>query len=655
MINALNVQTSEDAKERILSRMNDQQKAIVQDYQGFSMVSAGPGAGKTRVIVQRTAFMIEDGVPASSILLFSFTKKAANELKERVLDTIGDKAFGITVSTYHSFCARILRRFCNLVQYKENFTIIDGDVQKKFVTEIIKNLEFDLQAKEILAFISKCKEHHWTPQQAANRCGDKEEAKEPLVVYERYQEELRKNNVMDFDDLIFHMVTILEKSELVRHKIYNRYRYITADECQDSSVIDTKLIFLLTNPKTMNLCLVGDSDQGIYSFRGANFEHFYKVVNKFEHKNYRLERNYRSTPEIVDAAQSLIKYNVRPDEKTVFSKNEHGEKIAVMACRSQANEADRVAETIMKLIKSGQMKFGDAAVLYRNTFISRAFEDSFRRFHIPYELVGGISFYKRMEVQDILAYLTFFENPLNTDALERIINIPKSRIGKKSFEKIKEAFLNEAGKYAILDAREAVKIIKNIAKMDSLKRISTKILAFVQRASHLAEYVQTAQDAASIVDKVVKDFGYYDYLRDYDEDTCNERIMNVQELQRMAEGYGTVQEFLEDIMTINPNVDGDEEDGEKKDKVRLMTMHASKGLEFPLVFIVSANEGIVPSWRCESIKDVQEERRLFYVAMTRAKENLVISYTNTVLQKGRVVHSKPSQFIDQISPDFVAR
>lgn len=250
-----------DRKQEILAGLNDAQKEVVCNYNGLSLVSAGPGAGKTRTIVLRTAFMIEDGIPASSILLFSFTKKAANEIKERVMSAIGDKACGITVSTYHSFCARQLRKYCQYVQYKDNFTIIDDDNQKKLLTKILGDMNSNTKPQDMMSRISKFKEQHWTPQQAALHLSDDPENEEALLAYERYQQMLRQNNVMDFDDLLFHMVTILEKYDIVRHQIHNRYQYVVADECQDSSVIDTKLILLLMNPKTRNLCLVGDSDQ----------------------------------------------------------------------------------------------------------------------------------------------------------------------------------------------------------------------------------------------------------------------------------------------------------------------------------------------------------------------------------------------------------
>ena len=391
----------------------------------------------------------------------------------------------------------------------------------------------------------------------------------------------------------------------------------------------------------------------IYGFRGANVERFFQTVNSKPHKNFVLGQNYRSTPEIVEAAQSLIRYNKRPDEKTIFSKNPHGEKIMVMESRSQIHEADRIAGIISKVVSAGQAKYGDFAILERNGYISRNFEDSFRRHRIPYKLVGGVSFYNRMEVKDILSFLEFFENPSNSSALDRIINIPKAGIGKKTTDKINELYIQEVNKYAIMNAEKAVELIETISKDDSLKRASKKIVAFASRCKKAIAYINTHTKVSEVIGSVVTIFNYGDYLREYDEETCSERLMNVQELQNMAQGYDSIQELLEDISTANPDSEGEDE-GQEEDVVQIMTMHASKGLEFPVVFIVSANDGIVPSWRSKTEQDFQEERRLFYVAMTRAKENLVISYTDTVLQKGRPTPSHPSQFIGQIDEGLLA-
>ena len=640
-----------DQKQKILSGLNDAQKEVVLNYKGFSMVSAGPGSGKSFTIVQRTAYMIEDGVPASSILLFTFTKKAANELKDRVQRLIGDKACGVTVSTYHSFCARQLRKYCQYVQYKDNFTIIDDDDQKKLLDKILEDVHSNAKSKDMIVAISHLKEKHWTPQQAAMHIGDEPEEQELLLIYERYQKALRQNNVMDFNDLLFHMVTILEKYEIVRHQLHNRYQYVVADECQDSSVIDTKMILYLMNPKTMNLCLVGDSDQSIYSFRGADVEFFFNTINKIPHKNFVLGQNYRSTPEIVEAAQSLIQYNNRPDAKTIFSKNEHGEKIVVMDNRNSVCEADRIARMIRNLVRSGQMKYRDAAVLYRNSFISRNIEDSFCRNHVPYQIVGGMSFYKRKEIKDLLSFLTFIENPSNLSALSSIINIPKNGIGEKTVEKIIDFTCQEYASYATITLSRAIDILDSMQANDKMKTIAKKVQPFIKRCKKVQSFMETNDNVADVIGKVLSEFDYGNYLRSIDEDTCDERMMNVIELENMARGYASIQEFLEDVLTVNP--EDESEDDSEKDAVQCMTMHASKGLEFRIVFIVSANAKIIPSWRCQSEKDIQEERRLFYVAMTRAKENLVISSTNSTLVKGRNVPAHPSSFIAQIDPKYI--
>ena len=655
MESVMPIPRAEDPREKILEGLNDAQRRVAEDYTGFSMVSAGPGAGKTATIVRRTAYMIESGVPASSILLFSFTKKAANEIKERIVSFIGEKAVGITVSTYHSFCARQLRQLCRYVKYNNHFSIIDDDDRKKLIDKILYNCNSKTQAQVIMSSISRMKEHHWTPSQAARHMDcDRDDIREILLCYEKYQQALRRNNVMDFDDLLFYMVTILHDNEIVRHQIHNRYRYIIADECQDSSVIDTMLIFLLADPKTMNLCLVGDSDQAIYGFRGANVMKFFETVNKVPHKNYVLGQNYRSTPEIVEAAQSLIRYNKRPDEKTIFSKNPHVEKILLLNEKNPVREADHVAGIISQLVRSGQMKYRDAAILFRNTFLSRNLEDSLRRYHIPYELRGGISFYRREEIKDMISFLTFFENPCNMAALGRIINIPKSGIGEKTRKKIEDYTFQECASYAIISLGNYIKLLEGIAQSHTdLKRVSGKLLAFASKCRAIDAFLISQPKPADLIDKVISVFDYGTYLRERDEETCSDRMMNIGELRNMASGYSSVRDFLEDVLTATP--DTEDEDGEEgeEDKVQLMTMHGSKGLEFRIVFIIAANEGVIPSWRCGSVDDIQEERRLFYVAMTRAKENLVISTTRTAMQRARLVPAKPSSFLSQIDPEYL--
>lgn len=635
---------------RILEPLNEDQKAVAQHIDGFAMVSAGPGSGKTFCLVQQAKYRIASGIPARNILLFTFTKKAANEIASRIQNAIGDKAAGITVSTYHSFCARQLRKYAKHLGYDDNFSIIDDDDQKKIIHKVLQNIGSKTKESDMLSCISHFKEQHLTPMQALNRYGMENAAiKEQLLAYEAYQKALKKSNVMDFDDLLFNMVTILEKNDIVRQQMHNRYKYIVADECQDSSTIDTKFIFLLTNPKTRNLCLIGDSDQSIYGFRGANIDAFFGTVNKVPHKTYVLGQNYRSTPQIVNAAQSLIEYNNRPDAKKVYSKNKSGENVLLVSAYNQAAEADWIATTIKKLVDSKQMEYKDAAILFRTSFLSRNMEDAFVKKHIPYTLVSGVSFYKRCEVKDLLSFLDFFTNPRNTTALERIINIPKSGIGAATFAKVQENYLHLIGAYATMGLRESFIAMKEI--MSREKSLSKKIANFTSKLGSIAEYEEENNpNPQQLLQRILLEFDYINYLRDTDPETASEREANVGELLNIAATYDSVEEMLEDLLTNNAK-----EDEQDDDKVRLMTMHASKGLEFKLVFLIDVNQKIIPSWRCESTKDIEEERRLFYVAMTRAKENLVICSTDTVLQRGRPVPSGASSFVDQISSDYIHR
>ena len=393
----------------------------------------------------------------------------------------------------------------------------------------------------------------------------------------------------------------------------------------------------------------------IYGFRGASVKPFFNTTNKIPHKNFVLGQNYRSTPEIVDAAQSLIAYNDRPDAKKIFSNNPRGEKVLVLEARNAVNQATTIANYIKQLVSSGQMQYRDAAILYRNSYISRNFEDAFCRHHIPYQIIGGMSFYKRAEIKTIISFLTFFETPENLQLVKGIINIPRNGIGQKTFEKIFEYAFQESASYAIMTTSRMLDCFEGMRDKENLQKIYKKVKPFIERARTVDRFMEEHESASDIIDEIIQVFDIGNYLRDLDEETCDERMANIVELKNMAKGYSSVQEFLEDVHTVNPDSESEDEAGEDRDAVQLMTMHASKGLEFKIVFIASANEGVIPSWRCESQEDIQEERRLFYVAMTRAKENLVISSTITTLQRGRVVPAKASSFISQIDPEYVAR
>lgn len=636
-----------ERKEKILDGLNPAQRQVAQDYEGFSMVSAGPGAGKTSTLVKKIAYMIECGVKSTNILAFSFTKKAANEVHERVMRTIGDEARGVTVSTYHSFCARQLRRYCAYLGYKDTFSIIDPDDQTAIVNKIHKKLEIHDKADVSLWWISKFKGEHLTPEQARLKYGNLASCQNGLQVYSLYRARLKEQNAMDFDDLLFNMTTILEENMEVRQLIHDRYKYIMADECQDSSVLDTKFLFLLTNPKTKNLCLIGDSDQAIYGFRGADIDKLFGTVNKVKHKNFFLEQNYRSTQTIVNAAQSLIRYNHRPDEKNIFSENPVGEKIIYAEKLTPEAQAQFVASTIQKIVDTGTMKYGEIAILYRTSFLSRNIEDAFLKMKIPYTITGGVSFYRRKEIRDVLSFLDFLHNPSNMSSLRRVLEAHKSGLGDKSIELITDLTLQNLKSYAIIDVNTAILCLSKIKEQVSRKAM---LAAFIGKLEAISQWLdENEARPADVVKKVLTTFDYLNFLKktEKDEEVYQERVKNIRELENIAETYIEMGEFLEDLLTTA------EGDAESDDMVTLMTMHASKGLEFRMVFIIGANEGVIPSWRCQGVKDVEEERRLFYVAMTRAEEYLVICSTQTMMQNGRARAVAPSPFIKQIDSRYM--
>lgn len=646
---------SPSKKGELLAPLNEQQKQVVINYNGPCIVSAGPGAGKTKTVVSRAAYMIEDGVKASSILLFTFTRKAAGEIKERIENLIGDAACGVTVSTYHSFCARQLRRFYNYIGLEKSFTIYDDEDKKKILQAIAKTLNTETKITVFATAISRYKDKFINPRQAkenAENSYDEENAE----VYEIYQKNLRLNNAVDFDDLIFYMVKILEDYPIVRKEIHHKWQYITADEAQDSSVVDAKLIFLLMNEHTQNLCLVGDADQAIYGFRGANTQNLYGTVNQYTFKHYYLEENYRSTKTIVRGANSLIVYNPSLDEKKVFTSNEEGSKILHLTCDDPAEEASKVAALINGLIQSTAVgkeafKYKDIAILCRMSYLTRQIEDSLMRLNIRYEIVNGTSFYSRMEIKDIMSYIKFILNPKDLVALERIVNVPKRKIGDKSYDSIKHVLMTEMQSYAIITLKDVLNILDRL--IENGGRYKKGLLSFVCAIREINKVIKDGAQPNEVVEKIAKIINYKQYLLDYEESTAEDRYANVEELMNIAGNHVSLDTFLES-MTLN-ETSRDDDNSDSTDKVQLMTMHSSKGLEYRAVIVVGTNDGIIPHWKCESVEEVQEERRLMYVAMTRAKEVLIITHPEFTMRNGSLVKSNPSRFISQISKEYVLK
>ena len=383
----------------------------------------------------------------------------------------------------------------------------------------------------------------------------------------------------------------------------------------------------------------------IYAFRGADPFNLFNKINQYKYKTFILGQNYRSTKTIVNASQSLIRYNDRPDEKTLFTDNEKGEKILYFNPVNQAEEASRICQIIESGVKSGQMMYSDVAILYRNSFLSRNMEDALMRSKIPYNIVSGTNFYTRKEIKDIISFLDFFMNPRNLLSLNRIINIPKSGIGEKTTDMIIKNACEISQNYAILKLTEMISILEEVSL--SSAKLKEKMAPFISRCKEINEYMkEVSYSPSNLIQKIINVFEYQKYLNDYDEDTYEERMMNVGELQSVANTYDDIYEFLENVHSFYDNEGSEGDDEVSENRVRLMTMHASKGLEFRVVFIV-------PSWRCESERDIQEERRLFYVGMTRAKENLVIMSPKKMMKRGGLVESSPSMFIGQIASEYI--
>lgn len=617
-------------KSKILNELNDAQKKPVKDYKGASVIIAGPGAGKTRVLVSRTAYMIEDGIDPRSILLFTFTRKAANEIKERIQKYIGDKASTVTVGTYHSFCLRILKNYHLLIGYDKNFTVFD---EADSIREFKKICPKDIDPKIIAAEISRFKDNMISPLMAVEQA-DNDYKRKIALVYNEYGKALKNQNALDFDDITYYAVRILQNFPEIRELMNEKYQYIISDESQDASIQNLELIELLGG-KSFNVCLIADDDQSIYSFRGSNVNAMFNFVKSHNMKQFLLGQNYRSTQTIVDAARNMIRRNDTLFEKTIFSKGEVGDKISVCAVGNPTFEADQVVSQIQQAVNNG-MKLSDIAVLYRMNYLSRKIEDAFLKNGIPYQISNGITFYGRREIKDLMCYLRFIYNDTDRAAFERIINVPKRGIGEVGIKKILETNSSSL--------TESCKTVKLNSKPKAL------LNHFVAVIEVCREMLNT-HPPKEILREIVRQIKYYDYIRRECPEDADERIGNIKELLEIAEDYLSVSEFLENV-----TISDDEADTKSKgDKVSLMTMHGSKGLEFPMVIIVGATDGIIPSARSVAEGNLQEERRLMYVSITRAKTKLFITYPKITFCNGVPMNSRPSRFLAEIGKEYIEK
>ena len=629
-------------KSQILEELNEDQQQPVINYEGPSFIVAGPGSGKTHTIVSRAAYMIEEGVRPENMLLFTFTRKAAGELKERIASKIGKKAEGLTVGTYHSICSRLLRKYATYLGYENNFSIYDEEDKKNLLKEIVTDNR--LKPAVVASYISDWKNKMISPAQAISIA---ENSFEELSAgyYQEYQQKLKERNAFDFDDLIYQTIKLLSNHHVVLEEITDRYHYIMADEFQDSSDRDVELIRLLGGDRE-NVCMILDDEQSIYGFRGASVQAVLRMSEYFEGlREFILRQNYRSTKTIVGAARSLIEHNTEQIEKTIFTDNEEGEQVVYFETGNPQEEAVKVVKVIMGLIRFENFNKKDIAILYRMSYLSRAIEEALLKNGISYTVVGGVPFYARKEIKDIMSYVRFVYNPQDVQAFERIVNVPKRGIGKKGLENI----------HSVANSLQGDKIdLINACKNTELSGKAKKGLEeFNRTIKTLQELIEEGESPETIIKSIVKLTNYNKHLLDTEKD-AEERIANVVELQTIASQYDSLEEFIYN-MALNSDINEDDDEEQVNDRVQLLTMHSSKGLEFKAVIIVGANEGIIPHWKADTLSGVEEERRLFYVAMTRAEKMLFIMRPRITHVNGAPMHAKESKFIGEIDERYLLK
>ena len=626
---------------------------------GPMIVIAGAGSGKTRVLTYKIAYLMTQGVDPFNILALTFTNKAAKEMKERIADIVGDEAKNLWMGTFHSVFARILRIEAHKIGYTSNFTIYDSDDSQKLVSRIIKELNLDKEQykyKIIFSRISSMKNNFISADQYINDdemlLSDKISNRPKFhEIYKQYVERCFKAGAMDFDDLLLKTNELLNSYPDTLSKYQNIFRYILVDEYQDTNHSQYLIIRSLSD-KFQNICVVGDDAQSIYSFRGANINNILNFQKDFpDSKLFRLEQNYRSTKNIVNAANSIIEYNQKRLKKNVWTNNESGEKISVNKLLTDGEEGRFVASSIFENKMQYQMQNSDFAILYRTNAQSRSFEDALRKKNIPYRVYGGLSFYQRKEIKDVLAYLRLLINNDDEQAFKRIINFPARGIGLTTLNKISiEAKNKSVSDYTYL---------KDYSKLSTILNNSTKnkLLDFVVMIESIKVKIESL-DVFEITKEVLKQSGLYNLYKNDESMEGVNRIQNIEELlngikdfvENNDKNQVSVSTFLQDVALAT---DQDNESNDKN-KVALMTIHLAKGLEFPFVYIVGLEENLFPSaMNLNSRTELEEERRLFYVALTRAEKKIYLSYVLSRYRWGKPVDSEKSRFIDEINEEFL--
>ncbi len=637
----------------IYDRLNEQQKKGVFTTEGPVLLLAGAGSGKTGVITHRIAHLIDDcDVNSYNILAITFTNKAAREMRERVDDLVGCGADAAWIMTFHAACVRILRRFIDRLGYGTNFTIYDTDDQKSLMKEVCKSMDVDTKVykeKMLLSRISAAKDELVTPDEMYTRANNDYTQMRIAEVYRVYEERLKKNNAVDFDDIINLTVELFEKNDDVLDYYQERFKYIMVDEYQDTNTAQFKLVSLLAR-KYHNLCVVGDDDQSIYKFRGANIRNILNFKEYFpEAEIIKLEQNYRSKSNILDAANAVIKNNSGRMDKSLWTEQDAGDKIAFNVYETGYAEAEGIAFGIEKNINDGYA-YNDCAILYRTNAQSRAIEEKLLGHNIPYRIYGGINFYSRKEIKDILAYLKTIDNGMDEIAVRRILNVPKRGIGATSVGKI-QAYADEQN-IGFYEALKQAEDIPGLGRSASKITPFTDLIRLFRAELHELSIVRLIND-------IIEKTGYMDYLAENDSpEEVEERRANIDELISKAATYEdgeetpTLSGFLEEVALV---ADIDNMD-DNNNVVSLMTLHSAKGLEFPIVYLAGMEDGLFPSYMCidsDDPSELEEERRLCYVGITRAKQKLIMSAAKVRMVRGETHMNKVSRFISEIPAELM--
>lgn len=632
----------------LLKSLNPEQKRAVEYLDGPQLIVAGAGSGKTRVLTYKIAYLIENGYDPASLLALTFTNKAANEMKQRIKSLIGSSADHIWMGTFHSIFARILRTEADKINYRSNFSIYDTEDSTSLVSSIIQEQNIIIEGinpSSIHHKISYLKNHMIFPEDYSNNIASTFMDKKVAEIYVEYNKRLYENNAMDFDDLLLKPIELFNNKEKILQKYRKKFEYILVDEYQDTNRAQYEILKVLVGTRK-NICVVGDDAQSIYGWRGADVQNILRFEKDFtKAKIFRLEQNYRSTKMILAAADSVIKNNKEQIEKTLWTENNDGEKLALLRCTDEKDEAFQITKLIKEEISTKKISYKDFSILYRINAQSRAMEDAFRRDKIPYRIVGGVEFYKRKEVKDIIAYLRVLSNKNDEESLLRIMNFPQRGIGNTSITRM----ISFARKHNLTLFDTMLRVFEVIEVKERIQKNVKSFKLLLDKYIGLKDQLSISELTSALVDEL-------GILRIYKEDNTPEslaRYENVQELLSAIHDYvktysgSTLDDFLAEVSLIS----GVDQMKDEQNCVTLMTVHSSKGLEFPIVFVSGLEEDIFPlAPKFNTDSRIEEERRLFYVAVTRAKRKVYLTYARSRYRFGEVAYQSRSRFIEELDP-----